>query len=331
MGLCSGKENTQTAEEIEAAAPLQLSVAVVGVRGIRSAEWQSTEDKPDCFCIVKSMKEDQELCRTQALKGAYEPAWKQEFEIAELETRDSLHFCVMEDDKVMGIANLEPSIFASAGFNGELKLEQTDEGIEAYLKVKARVKGREYPEGAPAEFSITVTRLADKPLGLDIDSQDGVACLVNGIRPGPFQVYNENSKAEEHLRLGDFIVRANNVDGNSAKLLKEMTSATTLTVLIRRSEEFRVVIERSDTRKPLGLQFSRKLMGRSLLVTKVPKGPIQAWNKANAEREVRQGDRVVAVCGKQGTAAELQKQLGVLKKVDMTVLRPASLTSWQFW
>jgi len=340
MGNCpckDGSKTTENAEEIgaeQAAAEdqsLQLAIAIAGVRGIRGAAWQPGADQPDCFCVVKSPGKDAELCQTLGVKGAYEPAWKEEFEVAEHCAGDSLQFSISEDDKLLGTATLEACAFESAGFNGELKLAGTEEGVEAYLTVKVGVNGQEYPTGASAEILITVTREVNKPLGLDIDSQDGVTCFVSSISAGPFQIYNDNSKVTEQLRPGDFILKANSVEGSASKLLKEMKSATTLAVLVRRSEEFWVAVERTNTRKPLGLEFC-KPFANALLVSKVvPKGPFQTWNGGNPEKEVRKGDRVVAVCGKRGKAAELQKQLSALKQVQVTVLRPASLDSWRFW
>jgi len=341
MGNCpckDGAKPTETTEQVGeeaatsgAAASLHLMVAVAGVRGLRGASWQPGADKPGCFCTVKAPSKDEELCKTDGVKGAFEPAWKQEFEIAEHSAGDSLQFSIWEEDKLLGTATLEASTFASAGFNGELKLEQNDEGIEAYLTVKVGVNGQEYPKGASAEYLITVNREENKPLGLDIDSQDGVTCFVDGIRPGPFQAHNDNSKTSEQLRRGDFIVKVDEVEGDAKKLLKKMTSAATFTVLVRRSEEFGVAVERASTRKPLGLEFSKPLANALIVSKVVPKGPFQAWNGENPEREVRKGDRVVAVCGKRGKAADLQKQLSTLKQIEVTVLRPASLDSWRFW
>jgi len=358
MGSCSSK-NTEPIEEVGES--LALKIAFVGVRGhLTGAAKQDGEDKQGeessphqtdekgedqkedqgedqkdqaegqkgLFVIVKGVGKAGEIHKTQGAEGTCEAVWKEEAEVVHAIGVD-LDFAIWEGESYLGAAKLEANTFEPEGFNGELKLEGTEEGAEAYLRLKIGVDGKEYPDGLAPEFNISLTKKKGSPPGVELDSTDGVTIRVSAVSEGPFQDHNESEEAKDKVSPGDFIVRANKAEGDSNKILRELKSASALDLTIRRPEEFSVVLERSDTKKPLGLEL-KKPAGNELIVARTAKGAIQAWNSSHADREVRKGDRVVAVCGKRGAAADLQRELNSQKLAVLTIVRPASPDSWQF-
>jgi len=359
MGACSSKDSQQSVETtVPVTAGETLKVTIVGVRGHlcgaapegsgekqekqegapeeqkeEAGEEQEGEQEGDDpkgrFCVVKAEGKEGELFRTKAVEGICESVWKEEAEL-EHAKGDTLDFSVWDGSTLLGVAKLEASAFESEGFNGELKVEETGEGAEVYLRLKIAVDGNEYPSGLTPEFSISVTKEKGSLSSMDVDSTDGVTVRVKSVDGGCFQEYNESAEDKDKLRPGDFIVKANKAKGDSGKILKELKSATALELMVSRPEEFSVAFERNDTRKPLGLEFSKKLEGHELIVAKVAKGPAQEWNSSHADRQLCKGDRVVAVGAKRLAAAELQKEVNSQKEVKLTVVRPANPDSWQF-
>jgi len=359
MGACASKGAEEPTEEV--VPPLALKLALVGVRGHLTGaarqesgdktgeegspdqkdeksedqredqgedQEQGAEDPKGLFVIVKATEREGELHKTRGAEGACEAVWREEAEV-EHTRGDTLDFGVWEGDSFLGSAQLEASSFEPEGFNGELKLEGTGDGAEAYLRLKIGVDGKEFPGGLAPEFGVSLAKEKGAPPGLELDSADGVTVRVSAVSEGPVQAYNDSEETKDKVGPGDFIVRANKAEGDSSKILKELKSATVLEVTVRRPEEFCVVLERSDTRKPLGVEL-KKPAGSELIVAKITKGAVQDWNSSHADREVRKGDRVVAVCGKRGAANELQKELNSQKLAVLTVVRPASPDSWQF-
>jgi len=330
MGACQAKPK-QESEEVSGAA--KLKVSIVGVRGhlehTTEEEAEAEAEEKGRSCQVKNLWNgvEAELFKTKAVEGTCESVWKEETEF-EFDMSGVLEFTVWEAGKSLGVAKLEGSAFAE-GFNGEVQLEDTCDGVEAFIKLKIGVDETEYPSFAP-EFTVSLTREKGASLGADVDSTDGVTVRVSTVDAGPVQTYNESEEAKDKVNPGDFIVKANKATGASTKIMKELKDAEALELTIKRSEEFSALLKRSDTRKPLGLEFLKNHDGNDLIVSKVAKGAVTEWNKSNADRKICKGDRIVAVCGKKGTDAELQQELSSAQEAKLTVVRPASPKSWQF-
>lgn len=325
------------AEETPALTP-KLTVAIVGARGLRNADWLPGMGKSDCFCTLRTAGADKDLHGTKVQSNTLEPVWNEEVDVVEYNMGDPLMFSVWDADMAgrdfLGKVTLKGEDFNGIGFNGEVQLEEAGKNAIAYLRLKVKMAGQEYPPGPPQEITVTVEREPKKLTGLELDLQDGVFALVTAVKAGPFAQFNASAKPAEQLMPGDFIMQVNGATGNVAQIAEQLkkNGASKLEVLVRRPVEMGVIIDRQDPKKPLGLEFPKKLSGNFLLVTKVEEGPFQDWNAANPSREVRVGDRIVAVGGVRGTAAQLVKKLKSAGKVQVTVVRPACpKSSWWLW
>lgn len=348
MGACPcSAEKKAPAEDVTAGDPpeeeplastLKFTVSIVSARGVRTGEWfPGTGDRGDCFCVVKIAGTDEVLYKTQDLQQtSVEPRWNEEFEIAEHLPGDALEFsvwdCFSEETKVpegstnklVGRVTLPSSMFEESGFNGELELENTGKNITAaHLTLKIKVEDQEYPDEVDPEFSIGITRDPKAPLGVDLDTQDDNMLYVSGVKSGPFQLYNSTVKSTDQLKQGQFIVQVNGVAGNTALMAENLKKHWKLDLVVRRSMEMTVPIDKKEKKTSLGLEFP-KVNSNNLMIVDIIHGPVYAWNCANPDLEVRTGDRIVAVNGQGGKASDLQKKLKALDKFQLTVVRPLS-------
>lgn len=309
-------------------APPKLTVAIVGARGFRKADWVPGSDKSDCYCTLKSG--DKELHKTSGIGNKPEPLWQEEAEVTEYAENEPLEFSLWVAGDLLGQFTLPSSAFDPTGFNGELKLEGgtgKDSTVTAFLKVKVKMAKREYPEpqGPPAEITITAERdpKKKKVVGVELDTSDGMHAIVTRVTEGPFQTYNKDAKPSEVLKPGDFIMKVNDEAGTAKQLADAMQKAASWKLLVRRPEEVCVVIDKKEPKADLGLQFQKKPAGTALLITQVAEGPFQEWNSANKDQEVRIGDRIVAVGPHRGKAKDLQKKMADASKFQVTLVRPA--------
>lgn len=265
------------------------------------------------------------------------PIWKAEIPIADYIDGSPLHFTVNDEGglgAVLGRARLSASQFAERGFNGELQLTG-GKGIDAWLKVKIRNSGQEYPGGAPAAFKLNVQKEApDSPVGLDVDIQDSAYAYVLDVRPGPFSSYNDTAPQQQQLQPGDFIKEVNDIKGDARAMTDAIAKVSKLTLAVVRPEELEVVLYRSNDKLPFGLSFPERLSGRSLLITGISQGAVKDWNRAHESFEVRVGDRIVMVDGVQSDASSLAQKMQFAQKVLLKIVRPADLDStcnWKYW
>jgi len=358
MGSCCAKEvsSDQTASEIqvakaadappeaEAEAPVdveqaaappteKLTVAMVSARGLRDADWLPDTGKSDCYCTLEVAGKEY---KTKVEKDTLTPIWLEETEV-EYTKGDRLRFSVYDADpedrrELLGEVTMESAEYDPEGFNGELELNKTGTFFsKAYLRVKVKLAGRDYPQPPAQEITIEVEKDPTKPVGLDLDTQDRKTLYVLAVNAGPFQAYNENVKPSEQLHAGDVIVRANGVEGDIAKLLQVMKKDAKLKLLVRRSTEVRVVADRRDPKMALGLEFPAKPTGSTLLITAVVQGAFQLWNEGHRDEQVLAGDRIVEVGGKPGTAAELARRLEAGGACQVTLACPARAQQTGWW
>eukprot|EP00421_Protoceratium_reticulatum_P064386 CAMPEP_0168418984 /NCGR_PEP_ID=MMETSP0228-20121227/32039_1 /TAXON_ID=133427 /ORGANISM="Protoceratium reticulatum, Strain CCCM 535 (=CCMP 1889)" /LENGTH=395 /DNA_ID=CAMNT_0008432861 /DNA_START=26 /DNA_END=1213 /DNA_ORIENTATION=+ len=300
----------------------KLTVAIVAARGLRDLDWLPGAGLSDAFCVLTV--NGAEVGRTQVQNDSLEPVWKEEFEVLDWEAGQELSFGVFDADlarnQSLGQALLPSDLFTKAGFNGEIKLNEAGEGIDAYLKVKVKLHKQDYPRGPPAEIEIKVEKdPTQKLLGLDLDPNDGKTLYVTEVKAGPFKSYNEGTPQgasgappERQIQKGDFIIKVNGIKNDSEKMLGALKKDTSIELTLKRPMEITAALKRSDPKQPLGLDFYRPVGISSVLVTAVQSsGPAAAWNKANWSQELLVGDRVVAVRGQRGSGKDL---LNLLKE-----------------
>lgn len=85
----------------------------------------------------------------------------------------------------------------------------------------------------PPEFEISLKRELDQKLGAVIAQSGKVSLLVKELKAGVFQDYNEKNPKMQVVP-GDRIISVNLKKDNSDDIFKEITSAMTLNVVIRK-------------------------------------------------------------------------------------------------
>eukprot|EP00419_Tripos_fusus_P026123 CAMPEP_0172720378 /NCGR_PEP_ID=MMETSP1074-20121228/76764_1 /TAXON_ID=2916 /ORGANISM="Ceratium fusus, Strain PA161109" /LENGTH=135 /DNA_ID=CAMNT_0013545887 /DNA_START=49 /DNA_END=452 /DNA_ORIENTATION=+ len=98
-----------------------FKVMIVGVRGIRQADWRPGPGKPACYCEVK--RGETPLHRTTTIDGSTVLRWAEEFGVWEYEIGESLEFKVWDSDvagaKCLGKVTLTPDAYMEKGCNME--------------------------------------------------------------------------------------------------------------------------------------------------------------------------------------------------------------------
>lgn len=324
---------------------VRLTIAIAGARGLRDLQWmeaggrKSLKQRAGCRCTVEvPMRRHSVRFRTSAAHDALAPVpiWKTELPIADYIDGSSLHFTVTDEGgvgAVLGRARLEASQFSERGFNGELALSG-GKSRDAFLKVKVRNAGQEYPPGPPSQFTVFVEKKApDQSIGLELDIQDSTFAYVLDIGPGPIREYNETAPPETQVQPGDFIEKVNGVKGLPS-MLEVMKTAREQAITVRRPEEYSAMLLRAHHHQPLGLTFPERILGRTLPIVDITKGAVQEWNDVHEDFQLKVGDRITMVDGEPGEAQDFMDKMTVAPKVVLTLVRPAAAgqqSSWKFW
>mmetsp|Transcript_18737 Transcript_18737/g.58894 ORF Transcript_18737/g.58894 Transcript_18737/m.58894 type:complete len:826 (+) Transcript_18737:49-2526(+) len=119
-----------------------LRVLVIGARGLRNADWLPGAGKSDVYCVCSIVGKSHATSTTATCDDTLTPVWNHDFELAHYQIGDSLKFdlmdsdvsCIKKDDH-LGTALLPSSSFYPHGFDGELRLSDSGDGVQAYLKV----------------------------------------------------------------------------------------------------------------------------------------------------------------------------------------------------
>lgn len=225
---------------------------------------------------------------------------------------------------LVGRATVEPSRFDLNGFNGEVPLQAEGDVTRGYLKVKVKMDAHPYPPDGLQGFDVTVDKSHRlRSWGLLLDGLDGRTLYVIAVENGPVALYNKTQHPESQLAPGTFILKVNDVEGNSRKLTEALQKAKRVSLVVRRPEEMRVAI---GPGRLLGVNVPKYPAGFSLLITRVGAGAVQNWNAENPCQEVKVRDRIVAINGKTGKAVELQNMIKDSLSIgfQMTVVRPAN-------
>lgn len=328
-------ESTEVPAEPEAPPPEppKLTVMLVRARGLKNKDWIG---KSDCYCTLQVGDREEVVKRTKTENNTLEPCWMEEAEVVEYTKGEALLFSVYDEDltksEKLGRVKLDSDAFQS-GFSGELKLDETGNDT-AYLQVRVKMAGQEYPESSKPEFTIKLGKKPKKEAGLQVDLQDGKTLYVVAVKPGPFEIYNKSQeKPTEQLRPGDTIVKVNGTEGDAAKLEETLKREQELEVLVRRNYVSSIMVDKKDA-KTFGLQFPAKPIGTCLLVTDVLDGPFKDWNEAHPQQTVQKGDRILAVNGEQGKAPQLLKKFAGASKVQVMVAcapRDDTENAWFGW
>jgi len=154
---------------------------------------------------------------------------------------------------------------------------------------------------------------------------------VVGVKKGSVTDRYNEEQTENKVVAGCFIVGLAGADAGSGgsqameKILKKNPKQVEL--VCRRAKMFRIPVT-LPVKGDIGVEMPKRPLGNSLLVTKVKaNGAVEAWNTDNPDQIVEPWDRIVAVNGKSGKVAELQKLIKAANKsanIVLTVVRMPS-------
>lgn len=322
------------AEEVPAEPKTVLWVSMVGARGVRNADtwFPSDDNKSDCYAVLKIA--GKKVATTEVESDTLEPVWLQEFEIKDDQwTKEDLEFEVLDEDYAkkadsLGKCTLPFEKFAEGGFNGEVKLEDAGENINALIKIKVRLPDKDYPSPEkPAKKIIVLERDSPKvSWGMALDEMDRKTLYVTEVKPkGAIKVHNDKEGTEK-LEKGDFIVEVNGVSGNAKDLLAKIQEENTLKMEVRPPVAVYAYFGKGKEMKKHGLVFHEKSGANTLLITQVqPDSLAEDWNASKGNHGVAEGDRVLSVGGKSGKGSDIKNFFNKTPKqpFKLVVVRPA--------
>jgi len=332
LGLTSCSQDAckqQAVEDHEDGSGVDLTVEIIGGRGLRSATWFPAPGDGGCFAEVMVCNRLDGAHRTRPEAQQLEPVWQEEITCTGLKKGDALEFSVWNQDNttcsLQGKAILENDRFFPLGFVGELELDAADgRPSSGRLQVRIKVGGDQdsYPPEAPLVFPFTIDHSPKTPLGVDFDTQDKNVAWVLTVKAGScVHSYNKDVKPAFRLCPGDFVMRAHGVvAASSAKMVSSLVQDSTLELMMVRPLEFSIAVD--IERQPLGLEFA-KASGVALLVMRVLAGAVEEWNRVNVTQMIEAGDRIVAVNGHRGKASELLRRIKAATRFHITIVSPA--------
>jgi len=231
---------------------------------------------------------------------------------------------------IVACATLDLADVGADEFNGELPLEMDGNPTGGVLMLQAK-SGDAYPTEQGSEFTVSIDNPKKKALGLEVDSTDPTKLFVIGVKKNTaMDRYNEE-QIENKVEVGCFIVGVTGADVGSAseseamlKILKKNPKQVDL--VCRRAKIFRIPVTLPE-KGSVGVEVPKRPLGNSLLVNNVKaNGAVEAWNAENPYQKVEQWDRIVAVNGKSGKVAELQKLIKAANKSANIVLTIARIS-----
>jgi len=337
MGNKCGSGQTQDTQEPK------ITVLVKGTYGLPDGDLEPGKDR-FLYYAVGVESGGIELFESSKKQNVVDPVWNEE---CELPANGALKFSVFQADAdgnstVVAVATLDLQSASSDSFNGELPLlvEGADTGGVLWLKAKS---GDEYAPDTSGEFNVTIENEKKKALGLEVDCMDPEKLYVIGIKKGSV-VDIWNAEVDNKVEAGIFITGIEGPEvgsggclgagsGSSAsatqsaameKILKK--NAKQVEMVCRKSTKFRIALTLEE-KGGVGVTFPPKPVGNSLVVTEVKEdGPMNKWNTDNPEQTVEPMDRIIAVDGKEGKVADLQKHIKAAQqgaRVILTLVRLA--------
>jgi hypothetical protein len=336
------KEEAPKEEAPKEEAVPKPTIKVFGCRGLRNADWAwvpgSAGGLSDAYVVCKERRgeEVKELFQTKTIPNSLEPIFDEEFDV-EYDTHSTLEFTVYDRDPLKPDDVLGRAVLSCAslmlGFNGELELADAG-NVKAYIKVLVKTPGSDYPPGPAPEFKITLEKGKKKALGFEFDKVSADVLFVTSIgKTGPVKEYNDNAKASEQMKAGQYIVAVNGVEKASKGMVEELAKASKLELSIVRPQCFTIAVTKAK-KESLGLTFAQS--PASAIITAVETGPVMEWNKVHTDKEVKAGDRIVAVNGSR-VAGKAQMKLfqkeGPLQLVISRPCPPAGIAGFirQLW
>jgi len=322
----------------------KIFVLVKGAQGLPEGDWQQGSDRLFYFEVSGGEAGSETLFQSQKKQNVVDPVWNEE---CELPANLPLKFSVFQEDsgdsKMVGSATLDLQSASADSFNGELPLEADGSETGGFLSLKAR-SGDDYGADGSSEFNVSISNQKKKALGLEVDPMDPEKLYVIGVKKNNV-VDNYNKEQDEKVEAGVFITTvegetvgsggclgagsgksgsAQNASEDMAQKLKK--NPKQVDMVCRRAMKFRIALTLEQD-KGIGVIVPQKPLGNSLIITGIKDdGPVFTWNSNNPDQRVEEWDRIIAVDGKAGKVADLQKAVKEAQKsarVILTITRPA--------
>jgi len=146
----------------------KVRVTVVSAQGLRNADWVGKSD-PYCICEVAG-KADVKFM-TPSVDDNLNPKWDHEGEVTGYQAPDTLTFTVkdkdpLKPDDILGSVSLPYDSFKN-GYEGELKLTQTGEGMTSSLLVNIAIG--EKVEQVPSQVEEEQKVVAEEAKGAPVE------------------------------------------------------------------------------------------------------------------------------------------------------------------
>jgi len=359
LAFCCASQPTGTGEIVDTfpATAKDFQMQVVGVRGI---SWLPSEDNPGCY--IEVARAGTPIFTSTVIKYASHPMWTAaESSVQRINEGDALTFKLYGQESAsfelsrtncLGTATIEHAQFAQEGFNDEVLLEGTGDGMQAYLHLKIKAAGKEYPAVPPLTFTVEVEKGDRTELGLKLDTSDGKNLMVFAVDSGAFANYNTTADPSKKLMKSDFIVSVNEASSQNG-CITQMKQSSVVKCVFTRGIELSVILEREEQETPLGLEFPDILKTHSLglpitkvaavlfiatlgMVTPLVKllelvvteGAAKTYNDAcgNSEGDkLRVHDRILSVMGETGAPADVKEKMENARgQFQIRILRPCS-------
>jgi len=318
----------------------KITVLVKGAYGLPEGDWQPGDDRIFTFRVGAEPK-GQELFISSQKPNVVDPNWNEE---CELPANMALTFSIFQEGSdgnpiMVAYAILDLAAAGADSFNGELPLLANGENTGGVLSLKAK-SADDYPADVSGEFNVSIENEKKKALGIEVDGMDPEKLYVTSVKKNSVvDIYNE-SQPDNKVEPGLFVMGVEGPDADSggclgagsgqpsaaatpsdamAKILKNNPKQVDLTC--RRAIQFRVVLTLAAD-KTLGINVPKKAVGNSLIVTSLQDEttPVSDWNTNNPDQTVEPWDRITAVDGKSGKAADLQKHIKTAQQSGLVIL-----------
>eukprot|EP00419_Tripos_fusus_P036595 CAMPEP_0172785054 /NCGR_PEP_ID=MMETSP1074-20121228/205250_1 /TAXON_ID=2916 /ORGANISM="Ceratium fusus, Strain PA161109" /LENGTH=422 /DNA_ID=CAMNT_0013622059 /DNA_START=15 /DNA_END=1283 /DNA_ORIENTATION=+ len=292
-------------------------------------------------CFVEVTCGGNRIYTTQVIQTSMQPEWAEEFEVKEYTEDDEFEFKVYsidlmgETDKTCNVSYygkvlLKPHQFAATGFNGEMMMDEAGENLQAYLGLRVKKAGQEYPSAPPTTFTAVIEKGENKNYGVVFDTSDRVALMIFRVSDkGAVAEYNRKTKPCEQLVPTDFIISVNGVSSPLACI--RQFQKPKVTCVVRRGIQVSLILKRNDLQKPLGVTFSNTSVNSiGITIACITEGAVREYNDECLEEEDKfhVHDRIINVNGETGTPADIKaKMMRSSGKFHVRILRACPMAA----
>lgn len=309
----------QVLHHVEIRKTIDYHVYVASARGLRNADWFGGSS--DAYCSFGPSGHTH--AKTQVVNDSLEPVWNHEGVVA-VAKGESIEFNVWDQDAgkpddLLGKATLT-AYDVEHGFNGDLLLS-TD--MPAYITVKVKGPGQEYPKTAPSDFIAKIEKADTNGFGLELDGINPKVARINHLKPdGLVDHYNKTAHADQQIRVGDFLHAVNDESMKFDDMIAEMGKMRMHELKIARPLMFTILVKKGPERSINATITYGTPAVRSLFIQSITEGPLTQWNTAHKDKEVKASDYIVSVNGFSGSAEQMLEKLKEAQNLNLVISRP---------